>query len=128
MRAVYAAVVVSGKSVLDLLEHQTAASLRFGRLVVERNRGCRRYARDIGGVRDANALHLIGRVERGSRGDAGDGVRRGRPCAGRRNRLGVEGVLFGEFAPISAAHQLIPRGVHQREDLHYILVGITRHR
>ena len=128
MRAVDAAVVVSGKPVLDLLEGQATVYLRLGRLVVDADRGCRRYTRDIGGVRDANALHLIGRVERGSRGDAGDGVRRGRPCAGSRNRLGVEGVLFGEFAPISAAHQLIPRGVHQRKDLHYILVGITRHR
>ena len=128
MRAVDAAVVVRGQAVLDLLEHQTAVDLRLCWLVVDGDSRGRQHARHIGGIGDANALHLIGRVDERGIGDAGNGIRRGRPCTRGADGLGVEGVLLGQFAPVSTPHQLVPRGVHQGKNLHHILIGVTRHR
>ena len=59
MRPVDRAVVVGRQVVLDLLEHQRTTRLGFGRLVVQRDLRKRIHRHDVGGIRDADALHLI---------------------------------------------------------------------
>ena len=61
-------------------------------------------------------------------GDAGDRIRAICRRSRGRDSLGIERMLLGQFTPIRTTHQLVTRGVHQRQNLNYVLVAIASDR
>ena len=119
------AFVIAGQVVLHLLEVRRCSRSSSSEVLIDRYLRCRINRFDERVLIDPRPDDLIGRVQPYGAWDAGNRSGGGCPRSCRGQVVGVKDFLLCKLAPVSFTQQFIAASVHEREDLHNVLVGIT---